>query len=191
MFKNFKDNLFLVFVIVGIAMAFLLGKSCNENKEANILKPVVITTTQYRDTIFPKDTIYENKWYPSKPKHDTVWVPLDSVDCNKVVMYEDTFKKPEYEIYARTNVQGILRDLTLGVKLKVPLIIKDSVIIKKDSIFFYPSKYSVCVGVIASPKTLAPSIMFSKNRSIYTIGYDPFNKQPVIGYSYRLWGSKK
>ena len=93
MFKNFKDNLFLVFVIVGIAMAFLLGKSCNENKEANILKPVVITTTQYRDTIFPKDTIYENKWYPSKPKHDTVWVPLDSVDCNKVVTYEDTFKK--------------------------------------------------------------------------------------------------
>ena len=94
-------------------------------------------------------------------------------------------------MYTKTSIQGILRNMDVGVKLKIPLIIKDSIVVRKDSIIYKPSKYLFYVGVIASPKTIAPTIMFSKDRSTYTIGYDPFNKQPVIGYSYRLWSSKK
>jgi hypothetical protein len=38
---------------------------------------------------------------------------------------------------------------------------------------------------------LSPVIMFSTDRVTYTLGYDPFNKTPILGYSFRIWGSKK
>ena len=78
-----KDKLIFIFAIVIICLTFLLGKSCSKDKL--ILQPKE-TVTNYRDTIFPKDTIYLDKWHPSKPIHDTTWilVPKDSLDCNKV-----------------------------------------------------------------------------------------------------------
>jgi hypothetical protein len=187
MWSKIKDNWNLIATVLIICVIFLWGKSCG-TKEFKPEEPTVITITNYRDTIFPKDTIYESKWYPSKPKHDTVWVPLDSVDCNKVLVYNDTIKKVEYEAYTQTTIQGVLRDIKLGIKLKVPLMIKDCTVVKKDSLIYRPYKYEIHGGLIVGLTMLAPTIDLSIDRCTYSIGYNPFNRQPIIGFKYRMFG---
>lgn len=185
-----KDKLIFIFAIVIICLTFLLGKSCSKDKL--ILQPKE-TVTNYRDTIFPKDTIYLDKWHPSKPIHDTTWilVPKDSLDCNKVFQYDDTLVHKEYEVYSRVHVQGKLRQMQLGVKLKVPLTIKDCTVVKRDTFIYRPSKYQFNVGLQASPQSLVPMIELGINKSSYGLGYDPFNKFPIVTYKYRIFQSKK
>ena len=193
MLKKLKDNLELIIVVTVICIVFWFGRSCGKQVVPPVLEPNIVTVTKYRDTIFPKDTIYSDKWYPSKPKHDTVWVPLDSVDCNKILVYNDTLIKPEYEAYTQTTVQGILRLSKLDIKLKVPLMLKDCTVVKIDSLVYRPYKYEIHAGIIVSPKMFAPVGELTIDRSTYILGYDPFNKQPIIGFKYRIigWTSKK
>ena len=191
MLKKIKDNLELICIVVIVCIVFLLGKSCG-NKVIKTLEPKVVTITNYRDTIFPKDTVYESKWDPSKPNYDTVWIPFDSVDVNKILVYNDTIKKPEYEAYTETTVQGILRDMKLGIKLKVPLMIKDCTVVKKDSLIYRPYKYEIHAGGIIGFKTLIPVIEMSINKATYGAGYDILNKSIIFTAKYRLhgWTSK-
>jgi hypothetical protein len=195
MYKRFLENSLLIFVIIGIAIVFLLGRSCGKNRDSKVLLPKIDTVVTHTiDTVFNKDTLYLNKFiFKYVPKHDTMWVPLDSVDCNNVLTYNDTIVKKEYDLYTQTTIQGILRSQITNVKLKVPLVIYDntSTVIKKDSIIYLPSKYSLHGGLLVSTKMLSPVIMFSTDRVTYTLGYDPFNKTPILGYSFRIWGSKK
>lgn len=189
--SKIKDNLILIFGILIICIVFLLGKSCGNKKSENILKPNITTITHYRDTIFPKDTIYVYNIKPGKSKivHDTAYkvVYMDSTECNTVRFYEDSTITDRYNIYSKKYIQGKFLTEARSVKLKVPLIIKDSVVIKKDSLIFKPAKYEVKVGVLASFNMLAPVGELSINKCSYLLGYDPFNKQPIIGFKYRLF----
>jgi len=110
-------------------------------------------------------------------------------------VYYDTARSKDVVIYSTDTVIGSLVGKKLSYKLLVPLKIIDTTIVEitKDSLIFVPNKYEIHAGLIASPKMLAPTIEFSIDRSTYGIGYDPFNKQPVISYKYRLfsWTPKK
>lgn len=191
--KKLKENIDLIFIIILICAIFLMGKKCGENKEKTILKPESISIVKYKDTIFPKDTIYLHDIKILKGKVDTFLKPvyIDSNKCNTVYKYEDSIITKDYNIYSKLYLQGIFRDLQLGVKLKVPLIIKDSIVIKKDSFIYKPYKYEVFLSLMASPKMLAVGLDLRKDNSIYTIGYDPFNKMPILGYKYRIFKSKE
>ena len=194
MWEKIKDNFNLIATVLIICIVFLWGKSCG-TKEFKPEEPTVITITNYRDTIFPVDTfkVYDIK--PGKRIHDTIYKPiyLDSTQCNKVFIYSDSIKTKEYDIYTKAHVQGLFKNLNLKVKLKVPLMIKDCTIIKKDSLIYRPDKYELHAGIIVGLKILSPTIDLSIDRCTYSIGYDPFNKQPIIGFKYRLigWTPKK
>lgn len=188
MFKLILDKIELICAIIIIAIIFYLGKQCGSSKTNKILPDKVVTITNYRDTIFPKDTFIVYKLKPSKPIHDTVEKPiyLDSTQCNRIYVYSDSVKTKEYDIYSKAHIQGILRNLNLKVKLKVPLKIHDSTIVKIDSLIYKPYKYEIHTGIIITPKIIAPMIDLSIDKCTYSIGYDPFNKYPVIGFKYRL-----
>ncbi len=158
MFKKLKDNLELIIVVTVICIVFWFGRSCGKQIVIPVLEPKIVTVTKYRDTIFPKDTIYSDKWYPSKPVHDTVWPPLDSVVCDKVLTYNDTLVKKEYDAYVQTTVQGVLRSSKLDIKLKVPLMIKDCTVVKIDSLIYRPYKYEIHTGVIVGTKSIIPTV---------------------------------
>ena len=194
MLDKIKDNFNLIGTVLIICIIFLWGKSCG-TKEFKPEEPEIITITNYRDTIFPVDTfkVYDIK--PGKKIHDIIYKPvyLDSTECNKVFLYSDSIKTKEYDIYSKAYVQGLFKNLNLKVKLKVPLMIKDCTIIKKDSLIYRPDKYELHAGIIVGLKVLSPTIDLSIDKCTYSIGYDPFNKQPIIGFKYRLigWTPKK
>jgi hypothetical protein len=193
MWSKIKDNWNLIATVLIICVIFLWGKSCG-TKEFKPEEPKIITITNYRDTIFPVDTfkVYDIK--PGKPIHDTIYKPvyLDSTKCNKVFLYSDSIKTKEYDIYTKAYVQGLFRNLDLKVKLKVPLMIKDCTVVKKDSLIYRPYKYEIHAGGIIGFKTLIPVIEMSINKATYGAGYDILNKSIIFTAKYRLhgWTSK-
>jgi len=121
-----------------------------------------------------------------KPEEKPVY--LDSTRCNKVFLYSDSIKTKEYDIYTKAYVQGLFRNLDLKVKLKVPLMIKDCTVVKKDSLIYRPYKYEIHAGGIIGFKTLIPVIEMSINKATYGAGYDILNKSIIFTAKYRLHG---
>lgn len=195
MWNKIKDNWNLISTVIIISMVFLWGKSCG-NKEFKPQEPKVVTVTNYRDTIFPVDTFYSHTVIPGKPRviHDTIPVYyLDSIECNRYYVYTDTIKDSKYEVISKQTVQGRLSNSDIKVKLKVPLIIKDSIVIRQDSLIYLPNKYEIHAGLVASPVSLYPIIEMSVDKNTFGVGYDPFNKIPYISYKFRIisWTPKK
>jgi hypothetical protein len=182
-----KSVLEFILAVFAMIIIFFVGKSCSVTPKP---ETIIQHEWHYRDTIFPKDTIYSDRWYPSKSRVDTFWKePLSpNVDCNRLLSYTDTFKKKEYDIYSNVTVQGELKGMLLNVKLKVPLMIKDCTVVKIDSLVYRPYKYEIHGGIVVSPRMFAPVAEVSIDKSTYMLGYDPFNKQPIIGFKYRIFG---
>ena len=190
MWTKIKDNWNLIAAVLIICIVFLWGKSCG-NKVIEPTEPKVVTITNYRDTIFPVDTFYSHMVIPGKPRiiHDTVPVYyLDSASCNRYYIYDDTIIDSKYDVISRQIVQGRLSSSNIKVKLKVPLIIKDSTVVKMDSLVYRPYKYEIHAGGIVGFKTLAPVIEMSINKATYGAGYDILNKSIIFTAKYRLFG---
>jgi len=195
MINKIKDNWKSISILIIGIVLFLWGKSCG-NKVIEPQEPKVVTVTNYRDTIFPVDTFYSHSVIPGKPRiiHDTVPVYyLDSASCNRYYIYDDTIKDSKYDIVSRQIVQGRLSSSDIKVKLKVPLIIKDSTVVKMDSLIYRPYKYEIHAGGIVGFKTAAITADLSVDKCTYGIGYDILNKAPIISFKYRLhgWTPKK
>lgn len=194
MLEKIGQNIGKIFLgIIAIAL-FIFGYQCGSGNigpktdSKTIIDTFTIHTT---DTIKPDPRIL---WYPSKPKIriDTVSIPvyLDSIECNRIYVYDDTIKTKDYDLYRKMSLQGKLRYDSIGVKLKVPLMVTNSttVTITKDSLIIHPYKYEIHTGILATPKMLAPMLELSVDKWTYSAGYDPFNKQPVIQVKYRIAG---
>lgn len=188
-----KENLELIGVIVLICIVFSLGKSCG-NKEFKPQEPKVVTVTNYRDTIFPVDTIISFVDKPV-PKPYPVYVdtsylqPIDSLELNRFFVYNDSIEDSNVKIYSKIVTQGkTLSSFKPSYKLKVPLIIKDSTVVKQDSLVYRPYKYEIHAGGIVGFKTLAPVVEVSINKATYGAGYDILNKSIIFTAKYRLFG---
>lgn len=189
-----KDNLELIGAVFIMCIVFFLGKSCGN--KSTIIKPKEYIT-HYKDTIYPKDTIIEFK---DKPVPYPVYIdsskyrpkPIDSLELDKFFTHKDTSKDSSIEIYSNIHTQGkTLVANKISYKLKVPLIIKDCTIVKKDSFIYQPSKYEIHTGVLAGFNTIAPVVEISIDKNTFGAGYDPFNKYPYITYKRRIFRSKK
>ena len=190
MWTKIKDNWENIAIVLMVCGVFLWGKSCG-SKTIEPQEPKIITVTNYRDTIFPVDTFYSHTVIPGKPRiiHDTIPVYyLDSASCNRFYIYDDTIKDTKYDIVSRQIVQGRLSSSDIKVKLKVPLIIKDSTVVKQDSLVYRPYKYEIHAGGIVGFKTLAPVVEMSINKATYGAGYDILNKSIIFTAKYRLFG---
>ena len=190
MWNNIKENWKTITTVIIICSVFLWGKSCG-TKVIEPTEPKVVTVTNYRDTIFPVDTFYSHTVVPGKPRiiHDTVPVYyLDSASCNRYYIYDDTIRDSKYDVISRQIVQGRLSSSNIKVKLKVPLIIKDSTVVKMDSLVYRPYKYEIHAGGIVGFKVLAPVIEMSIDKGTYGAGYDILNKSIIFTAKYRLFG---
>lgn len=193
MWTKIKDNWKVISIIIIGLIVFLWGKSCG-NKVIEPLEPKVITITNYRDTIFPPDTIINlpTKLVPYPVYiHDTTLIPqpLDSLELYRFFVYNDSIEDSNVKIYSKIVTQGkTLNSFKPSYKLKVPLIIKDSTVVKIDSLVYRPYKYEIHAGGIIGFNTAAITGDLSIDKCTYGIGYDFINKAPIISFKYRLYG---
>jgi hypothetical protein len=193
MLFKIKDNWDLISIVIIISLILILFNKCN-NK---IKQTESIVITNYKDTIYPKDTIYvpEIKEIPYPVYIDTnTYIPksIDSLEINRFFFYKDTIKDSNIEIYRNIHTQGkTLVFNKLEYKLKVPLIIKDCTIVKKDSLIYKLPKYQFNIGMFTNFKSITPMLELSVNNNSYMLGYDLLNKYPTLGFKYRIYKSKK
>lgn len=193
MLEKLGRNIGKIFLGIVAILLFLFGYQCGrDNTSKTDSKTITDTLIVHKvDTIRDTTTIVKIK---TKPIIKDSFIP-DTIykDLNYVRTYENTYRDSNIVINSVDTVVGYQLAKILNYKLLVPYKIYDSTIVKitKDSLIFKPSKYELHIGLLASPKMLAPKLDISINRSTYSLGYDPFNKTPIIGYSYRLWRSKK
>ncbi len=193
MWSKIKDNWNLIATVIIICIVFLWGKSCG-NKVIEPTEPKVVTIINYRDTIFPKDTIitFKDRPVPYPVYIDTntyISKPIDSLDMSRFFVYNDSTEDSNVKIYSKIVTQGrTLNSFKPSYKLKVPLIIKDSTVVKMDSLVYRPYKYEIHAGGIVGFKTLAPVVEMSINKATYGAGYDILNKSIIFTAKYRLFG---
>lgn len=197
MLERIGRNIGKIFLgIVAIAL-FLFGYQCGRDNNTLKTNSKTITDTLLVTKVDTIKPLPEIKWYALKPiiKIDTIIksIYLDSTECNRIYVYEDTIKTKDYDLYRKSYVQGKLRFDTTGVKLKIPLIINNTttVSINNHDTIIKSNKWDIKVGILAGFNTLAPTIDYTKNRTTYMIAYDPFNKIPYIGIKYTIFKSKK
>ena len=194
MWNKIKENWETIATVIIICIVFLWGKSCG-SKVIEPQEPKVVTVTNYRDTIFPPDTIIN---LPTKLVPYPVYVkdttglkpqPVDSLELNRFFIYNDSTEDSNVKIYSKIVTQGkTLNSFKPSYKLKVPLIIKDSTVIKMDSLIYKPYKYEIHAGGIVGFRTLAPVVEMSINKATYGAGYDILNKSIIFTAKYRLFG---
>lgn len=193
MWTKIKDNWKVISIIIIGLIVFLWGKSCG-NKVVEPTKDKIVTITNYRDTIFPKDTVYVPK---EKPVPYPVYIdtntykpkPIDSLEMYRFFVYKDSTEDSNVKIYSKIVTQGkTLNSFKPSYKLKVPLIIKDSTVVKIDSLVYRPYKYEIHAGGIIGFNTAAITGDLSIDKCTYGIGYDFINKAPIISFKYRLYG---
>lgn len=188
-----KENLELIGAIVLICIVFFLGKSCGNKTD---IKPE-IRIERYTDTIYARDTVFSLK---EKPVPYPVYIdtntykpqPIDSLELNRFFTYKDSTEDSNIKLYSDIHTQGkTLVKYKPSYKLKVPLIIKDSIVVKKDSLIFKPSKYELSGGVLFGYNTIAPTVELKIDKNTFGVAYDPFKKYPYIVYKRVLWRSEK
>lgn len=197
--KNIRQNIYVICLAIFIATMFLFGRSCGSNNTSKTdLQTHTDTLIVHKtDTIMDTTKVFIFKYIKPKTK-DSSKVILDSSlfkGLSYKRMYNSEFRDSNIVINTIDTTIGYLTSKQIKYKLLVPLRIYDSTTIKitKDTFIYKPYKYEIHGGVIVGTKLLSPTIDLSINRSTYMLGYDPFNKQPIIGFKYRLigWTPKK
>lgn len=197
--KNIRQNIDVICLVIIITIIFLLGRSCGSNNTSKTdLQTHTDTLIVHKtDTIIDTTKVFIFKYIKPKTK-DSLKVILDSSlfkGLSYKRMYNSEFRDSNIVINGVDSTIGYLISKQIRYKLLVPLRIYDSTTINitKDTFIYKPYKYEIHAGVIVGTKLLSPTIDLSINRSTYMIGYDPFNKQPIIGFKYRLigWTPKK
>ena len=104
-------------------------------------------------------------------------------------VYRDSTEDNNVKIYSNITTQGkTLNNTKLAYKLKVPLIIKDCTVVKRDTLIYRPYENEIHAGLIVGTKMVAPTLEMSVNKHTFGVGYDPINKQPIVLYKFRLFG---
>lgn len=192
MLEKIGKNIGKIFLgIVAIAL-FIGGYQCGSGKSEKTIETK--TVTNYRDTIFPKDTVitFKDRPVPYPVYIDTntyIPKPIDSLDMSRFFVYNDSTEDSNIKIYSKIVTQGkTLSSFKPSYKLKVPLIIKDSTVVKIDSLVYRPYKYEIHAGGIVGFRTAAITAELSVDKCTYGIGYDFINKAPLVSFKYRLFG---
>lgn len=192
MLEKIGKNIGKIFLgIVAIAL-FIFGYQCGSGKSEKTIETK--TVTNYRDTIFPKDTVitFKDRPVPYPVYIDTntyIPKPIDSLELNRFFVYNDSIEDSNIKIYSKIVTQGkTLNSFKPSYKLKVPLIIKDSTVVKIDSLVYKPYKYEIHAGGVVGFRTLTPIIEMSINKATYGAGYDILNKSIIFTAKYRLFG---
>ena len=189
---KYKNYIILgLILIIGILFMF---KTCKPVPIKTEYQDNIITEHHY-DTIYHKDTIIKFKtiFYPKVDSVIKIQYKVDSNLCHFERIYNDTLRNSQLDIYNRSKVIGLLETNSISYKLKVPIIIKDSIIVTKTVV--HPNKVNLygIVGIDGGMSYLNGrcGLGMNLNNKFLGVYYMPFSRGIGIDVGLKLWGSKK
>lgn len=188
-----KLKTYLILTLSFVIMVGIISiKSCKDNIET--LEK--ITIKEVHDTIRPEPVIIylPSKSNPTAIKEIKIENP-DSNLCKIERVYSDSIVDTNQTIYYTASTIGKLKDITVGYKLKIPLVINTTktVTIEKFNSKSPNFSFSAGLSVIGNKNQfdIAPvSVLTIKDKSII-YSYHILQNQHQIGVAIRLFKSKK
>lgn len=188
-----KIKTYLILTLSFVIIVCLISiKSCKDNIET--LEK--ITIKEVHDTIRPKPIIV---YLPQKtnlnPVKETIIEHPDSSLCKVERTYSDSLSDTNQTIYYTATAIGKLKDITLGYKLKIPLVINNTKEITIEKPIGKTPNFSFSAGLsVLGNRTsfdVAPvGILNIKNKSII-YSYHILQNQHQIGVAIQLFKSRK
>lgn len=184
------------YIILTLAFVIIIGlisiKSCKDNIET--LEK--ITVKEIHDTVRPKPIIlYLPTQNNPKPIKEIIIEKLDTNLCKIERIYGDSLVDTNQTIYYNATTIGKLKDIRIGYKLKIPLIINNTKEITIEKQVSKIPSFSVSAGLsVLGNRTqfdIAPlAILNIKNKSII-YSYHILQNQHQLGVSIQLFKSRK
>ena len=186
-------------ILILVFLAFSFGKKKGMEPLAEIQHELDSIANIPPDTVIVIDTIIQHdtvvKWYAKE-------VPKPEPDAEKpgYNFYPDSLITADIDIFVNDTIQGWLRWRTIGYKLKVPKIVKETVTItEKVPVPVVIEKPVLAKGMYVTGGmgggnaflwTLGAGI--KKNRNMFEIDYLRYNNQGnvMFKYSYLLFINK-
>lgn len=186
-----KDIRNIIIVLLMIIIGCLA--TCKSSRDKVIPDTVTITKidTVYLDTTIIKEIPVPTPKIVYRDKPDTE-APVGTPDSLVYNLYQQDITDSLITGNITSVVDGTLKKVTLKYTPNFPKYInKETTITKTETIEKKVDKTSLALGLMLpitsdefSPKIL---LSLSHKRFIYQVGYNPLNKFPEAGVSYKLW----
>lgn len=183
--KQWIKDSFIIGCFVVIFIIFLTKlEKCDRRQDIKFITKSDTLTVYKTDTIFAPDTTYVYLQHPSI--YDSIYIyEPDSTLCNYIRDYKDTINDTNITIFTSDIVKGKLLESKTSYKLKVPIKIIDSVTTTITNTVI--PKYSLYGGLQVGNQEVSPNLTFQKDKFYVQGGYNIIQKQPFIGFGYRLY----
>lgn len=192
-------------LILGLSIAviiLLLVKGCGDHLPAVIVPGKTITTTIIEhDTIKAVDTIIKTKWL--KPREINVIQPpnynglTNESICSMHRTYSDSIEDINQILYYTAKVTGRLDSIRLDYKLKIPLIINNTITTSSLRIdtLVRPNRWTFYGGLeVGGNKTefnISPFVTLNAKNNSFTFRYGVLDQTYNIGVGIRIFKSRK
>lgn len=186
--NNIKNYIILGLVLL-CGILFMI-KGCKPTPSKTEYIDNVVAEHTY-DTVYQKDTVVEFKtiYYPKVETITKIDYKVDSNLCKYERTYNDTVTNLQLDIYDKSKVIGMLQSHDISYHLKVPIIIKDSVVVTKTVV--QPTKYGIyALGEVGGNlNTLNASVggaLKIKNK-LLILKYGLLDHTYQVGFGIKLW----
>ncbi len=129
--KRIGDAIFSIVIlaaVIGLGWgSYTIGNRKYESLRDSI-SAMVPDTVHHYDTIMPVDSI---NWIDSINLVNKYVYYFDTIYMDTLTLYNDSISTDDVTIFIQEKVKGLIMERDVGYRLKVPLIIRDSVIINK------------------------------------------------------------
>jgi hypothetical protein len=175
---------------IGVVLTLIMFKGCF-NPEPEVVTTVVTKTdTIWGDTITLKGI---DRW---RTKHDTEYVvypipiitkedTLRMMEMYKMRYFERSYRNDKAHIVIQDSILGYLMDQKVLYRNLAPDKIVDSTLVEKVS--YKPFKHEISGGIQVNTNQLYITGEYKKDKDAYSLSYDPFNKQILVGYKRTLF----
>lgn len=184
------------YLILTLSFVLLVGiisiKSCKDNIET--LEK--ITIREIHDTIYPKPIIvYIPVKSVSEPIKEVIVEKPDTNLCKVERTYSDSLVDVNQTIYYDLTTVGKLKDVRIGYKLKIPLVINNTKEITIEKPVTKSPNFSVSGGLsVIGNRTqfdIAPIAVIGFGNKSLVYSYHILQNQHQIGVSIRLFKSRR
>lgn len=192
-------TILLLSLIFGLAIAFLLPRGCGDSSKLKDKKDSTYQgwtlITEYRDTIFPTDTIIKF----AKPKviyiydsiltvyHDTIERDNTRKLCDHQRTYTDSISDSNVTIFNTYTVTGVLNSTNTTYRLKVPLTITNTKYIASEPKFSINAGLEIGTTPNGTNGRIAPTVGLNLPKQAFSYSYEPLVNRHNVRYTRTLF----
>lgn len=178
--RSTSDWNIILTVLLCIAVLIIYDFKCNGKKPKNVIKTDTVVTY-----ITQVDTFYRTKLKPVYRTHVDTFKRIDTVsiikEYNTLNVYSDTLSDSNYKVVI---LDTLFRNSIYSRTAQVSITHKNTIVTNT----ILPRSQWLVGGQVSAPQfSIVPVIHYQRDKDVYGVGYNPFNRSITLGYSRKIF----